>query len=1062
MASEPNVEPRTRRGPFQFLFKSVVGCSSLILGAGVMLILLLPTIASAVGGGFVEGYLDRQVSGSFEIGSLDLAWSSRQKLSGLRLFDPEGVEVGRADVVVPGLLTLLRGRGKRLGHVEVECTLALVSDDQGLSNLERSLAARESAPSAPSGSQRERPAQAAYQVTLDLLCRQLSWSDATTRASGTPFVLRDVRGHLQLTPDAPLELRLDGTVDAGRPGVLRAEARVDEPFDFTNLERPSGFHLDCEVAGIPTALVDSLSGQGGLLAGILGEEFRLRAQGDGTNAQGNLELTFESAHARLDLAGRVENGAFRRTADPAQAGQPELALDLRQDWVRSLLADALPPGVSLLPVGEGQRIEVRLLDWVLPVGALLEPLEAGGDPLQALVRGAELQLDLTAGNWVWSDGARAFELAGVGAGLNVLPANDAGSKPFEVTLRAGTAGPSPARLEARVSGGDLNMLASYVPGGPLIPVALEGRLTGVETALISEWSGATLDLSALGPTLSVDLEAHVKQPAGSPLEANFDAALTTGAGVSRLVCGLNLREGWTVFDSEAWPELEANLALEGTGPIVALMSGAPLLSEWLGERVQAKLVHTGRAPSAGELSIECHAGGFDLTASARLEDLVLHIERGHSLRLDARPAGRVIDSSTLAALPVGASLTFADGPLELTCNELRVGLAAWLAAADQPVSPDALTDLVRELQGSFAAKVAGVTYRHPQAGADSVPAELRNLQFRVRFATGEPDHVEIVGEVAATPPGSIDVSVDVEHSEALVAGPDADPAAAYEISGTMSRMPTSLFDAIAAQDGLLIDVLGPELTAKVSGAWPGTDARPLVADLTSSKASLQLESRLEDGVLVAGDDGEIHASTGLTPLFSRRIVGNLVPMMVQMTKPEGAGPAAIHAKRFRLPLDGDMAKLSGEIVIDLGQVDYQLLPGIDKLVKEAVGKQGGAGMTKLEPFTLHIQEGVVRAPALPLDFNGRAVVLEGSYSLVERRYNLTTNLPLKALGSGLGSKLDGVRDYIDPEMSVPIEIKGNFGAPKIKVRADFMKKVVEKAAENALKKGLGDLFKKKQ
>ena len=102
----------------------------------------------------------------------------------------------------------------------------------------------------------------------------------------------------------------------------------------------------------------------------------------------------------------------------------------------------------------------------------------------------------------------------------------------------------------------------------------------------------------------------------------------------------------------------------------------------------------------------------------------------------------------------------------------------------------------------------------------------------------------------------------------------------------------------------------------------------------------------------------------------------------------------------------------------------------------------------------------MRAPALPLDFNGRAVELKGTYSLVERRYNLTTRLPLKALGKGLESKLDKVRQYIDPNLSVPIEIKGSFGAPKIKIGKKFMKNVVEDAAKNALKKGLSDLLNK--
>ena len=43
---------------------------------------------------------------------------------------------------------------------------------------------------------------------------------------------------------------------------------------------------------------------------------------------------------------------------------------------------------------------------------------------------------------------------------------------------------------------------------------------------------------------------------------------------------------------------------------------------------------------------------------------------------------------------------------------------------------------------------------------------------------------------------------------------------------------------------------------------------------------------------------------------------------------------------------------------------------------------------------------------------------------------------IEGLATWIESKLDGVRDYIDPEMSVPIEIKGSFGAPRIKIGDD--------------------------
>jgi hypothetical protein len=55
-------------------------------------------------------------------------------------------------------------------------------------------------------------------------------------------------------------------------------------------------------------------------------------------------------------------------------------------------------------------------------------------------------------------------------------------------------------------------------------------------------------------------------------------------------------------------------------------------------------------------------------------------------------------------------------------------------------------------------------------------------------------------------------------------------------------------------------------------------------------------------------------------------------------------------------------------------------------------------------------------------------------------------------------ELDKVREYLDPNLLVPIEIKGTWNKPKITLGREFMDKVVKKAAEGALKKGLFDLL----
>jgi hypothetical protein len=188
-------------------------------------------------------------------------------------------------------------------------------------------------------------------------------------------------------------------------------------------------------------------------------------------------------------------------------------------------------------------------------------------------------------------------------------------------------------------------------------------------------------------------------------------------------------------------------------------------------------------------------------------------------------------------------------------------------------------------------------------------------------------------------------------------------------------------------------------------------------------------------------------------------------MLVGLSKPEGTSPSVFNVRSFALPLDGDLAKLSGRIRIDLGEVDYDLLPGMDGLVSRLSGGEAGRaeqkrGRASPRPFELVVDKGVVRADALPLTIGGNELAFKGRYDLTEQRFNLTTELPLRLLGRGFESKLDAVRDYVDPNTVVPIELKGTFTSPRIRLGEGFLESVAGDAAKQALDKGLSGLLDK--
>ena len=71
-------------------------------------------------------------------------------------------------------------------------------------------------------------------------------------------------------------------------------------------------------------------------------------------------------------------------------------------------------------------------------------------------------------------------------------------------------------------------------------------------------------------------------------------------------------------------------------------------------------------------------------------------------------------------------------------------------------------------------------------------------------------------------------------------------------------------------------------------------------------------------------------------------------------------------------------------------------------------------------------------------------------------------LPLSLLGKSVTRELDKVRDFVDPEMLVPIEISGRWNDPSLKLGKGFVEKLLRDTLGGELIDGLQDLFGKKK
>jgi hypothetical protein len=302
-------------------------------------------------------------------------------------------------------------------------------------------------------------------------------------------------------------------------------------------------------------------------------------------------------------------------------------------------------------------------------------------------------------------------------------------------------------------------------------------------------------------------------------------------------------------------------------------------------------------------------------------------------------------------------------------------------------------------------------------------------------------------------------------------------AAKISCSARFERVPTAPLDALLEQDGLLVDVLGPNLSGDLSGSWPLKDARDLRANLSSDLGRIELDAAVQEDALIATGDEGLRASLSLTPLFSQRIVGNLVPLLVDLKKDPSAEPLSISVTNFTLPLDRSgerndgqvgegvvtedlIRSIAADVTIDLGEVGYRFLPGLAGSFGSAIDSLVQPQTATIPPIVLRLERGVVSYAALPLSIDGKPLPLSGRYDVLQRTFELSGELPLKYLGGKIAKNLDQARGFLDPDLAVPITLSGTLTRPSLSVRGDFLDGLIEDALSNTLQRGLERLLRK--
>ena len=452
------------------------------------------------------------------------------------------------------------------------------------------------------------------------------------------------------------------------------------------------------------------------------------------------------------------------------------------------------------------------------------------------------------------------------------------------------------------------------------------------------------------------------------------------------------------------------------------------------------------------LNLELHTDNADLQLEGVLEPERLQLT-GDGLTAELRVPKLVFADLLRERMPEKYLLSSRKAvlPLGVRIEELNVDLTA-LEKEESLLGSSLRLDL----------ELGALDYTEELLASKEQQIALQKSTLHAELFPGGRLSVDLESTLNDKAGGSLLVHLESERGVDLLSGGDPEQHP-VTLSARAVGFPTKVVDLYADQDGLLVDVLGPRLDVTVESESLTPSGGPIAAHASSDLGTFEWEGVYRDGVLESGETGELQVTALLSPLLGERVVGPLVPLLVNLQKGDDA-PVLLKGRDLRLPLDGDLSGLDGKLRLELGQVTCSLLPG---LASELPGFASKAVQNALiQPIDLTIEKGVVRYDRLPVRIDGRPVVFAGGYDLKSGALDLSTDLKLGDIGGEVGRALRSVRKALGENYAVPVHLGGTVKSPRVSLAPGFLERAVEdagrKAIENeldkALKKGLKDLL----